>query len=206
MVLLDEKGGRIHATVKGSLNVRKNFCEGDVYFISNCGVGLNNDNFKPTKHDYRLSFNLRTDVKSTVYATIPTNGFSFVDFDVIERESADSSYLVGNVFVSEFIDVIGLLSGIGDVHEHVVSGRKTKMVFLELDDIRGHKLERTLWEQHVDKVQYFLAKNESPQNVAIVQLARIKGFRGHKLESFYENNMWMKCERFWQTNSLLRTS
>ncbi|XP_061349072.1 uncharacterized protein LOC133294434 [Gastrolobium bilobum] len=124
MVLLDEKGGRIHATVKGTLNV---------------------------------------------HATIPANGFSFVDFDVIERESADSPYLV---------DVIGLLSGIGDIREHVVSGRKTKMVVLELDDLRGHKLECTLWEQHVDKVQSLLENNDSPQNVVIVQLARIKGFRG----------------------------
>ncbi|XP_061339347.1 uncharacterized protein LOC133286026 [Gastrolobium bilobum] len=121
------KGGRIHATVKGTLNVRKKICEGDVYFIRNFGGVLNSDNFRPTRHDYRLSFNLRTDVKSTEDATIPANGFSFVDFDVIERESADSPYLV---------DVIGLLSGIGDVREHVVSARKTKMVVLELDDLR----------------------------------------------------------------------
>ncbi|XP_061368914.1 uncharacterized protein LOC133311822 [Gastrolobium bilobum] len=152
MVLLDEKGGRIHATVKGTLNVRKKICEG-----------------MPTRHDYRLSFNLRTDVKSTEDATIPANGFSFVDFDVIERESTDSPYLV---------DVISLLSCIGDVREHVVSGRKTKMVVLELDDLWGHKLECTLWEQHVDKVQSLLENNDSPQNVVIVQLARIKGFRG----------------------------
>ncbi|XP_061337222.1 probable metal-nicotianamine transporter YSL14 [Gastrolobium bilobum] len=33
MVLLDERGGRIHATVKGSLQVRKKICDGEVYFI-----------------------------------------------------------------------------------------------------------------------------------------------------------------------------
>ncbi|XP_061339336.1 replication protein A 70 kDa DNA-binding subunit C-like [Gastrolobium bilobum] len=169
MILLDEKGGRVHATIKGSLNIRNKIHEGEVYFIKNFGVGLNSGSFRPTKHDYRLSFNLRTDVKSTIDSVIPTNGFDFVDFDVIEKESSDSLYLV---------DVIGLVSGIGEVREHIISGRKTKMVVVELDNLRGHKLECTLWEDYVDQVQQILASNQSPPNMMIVQLARIKGFRG----------------------------
>ncbi|XP_061372548.1 uncharacterized protein LOC133315020, partial [Gastrolobium bilobum] len=75
-------------------------------------------------------------------------------------------------------DVIGLISRIGKVCDRVVSGRKTKMVVLELDDLRGHKLECTLWEHYVDEVQSFLADNDDPHNVLIVQLGRIKCFRG----------------------------
>ncbi|XP_061346297.1 uncharacterized protein LOC133291954 [Gastrolobium bilobum] len=52
------------------------------------------------------------------------------------------------------------------------------MVVVELDNLRGQKLECTLWESYVDEVQTFLAKNQSAQNVIILQLARIKGFRG----------------------------
>ncbi|XP_061358479.1 uncharacterized protein LOC133302680 [Gastrolobium bilobum] len=74
--------------------------------------------------------------------------------------------------------VIGLLSGVGEVCEHLVSGRKTKMIVLELDNLRGHKLECTLWEHYVDEVQTFLASNDTPHKVMIVQLGRIKGFRG----------------------------
>ncbi|XP_061353890.1 replication protein A 70 kDa DNA-binding subunit B-like [Gastrolobium bilobum] len=166
MILLDEKGGRVHAAIKGSLNIHNKIHEGEVYFIKFFGVGLNSGSFRPTKHDYRLSFNLRTDVKSTIDSAIPTNGF---DFDVIEKESSDSPYLV---------DVIGLVSGIGEVREHIISGRKTKMVVVELDNLRGHKLECTLWEDYVDQVQQILGSNQSPPNVIIVQLARIKGFRG----------------------------
>ncbi|XP_061348943.1 uncharacterized protein LOC133294304 [Gastrolobium bilobum] len=109
MVLLDEQGGRIHATVKGSLPVRKKIHEGE-----------------PTKHQYRLSFNLRTDVKSIVDSDISASEFDFVDYDIIEKETSDSLYLV---------DVIGLVSGIGEVCDRVVSGRKTKMVELELDNL-----------------------------------------------------------------------
>ncbi|XP_061364451.1 uncharacterized protein LOC133307903 [Gastrolobium bilobum] len=127
MILLDEKGGRVHAAVKGSLHIRKKIHEGEVYFIKFFGVGLNSGSFRPTKHDYRLSFNLRTDVKSTIDSAIPTNGFDFVDFDVIKKESSDSPYLV---------DVIGLVSGIGEVRKHIISGRKTKMVVVELDNLR----------------------------------------------------------------------
>ncbi|XP_061338511.1 uncharacterized protein LOC133285308 [Gastrolobium bilobum] len=74
-------------------------------------------------------------------------------------------------------DVIVLISGIGKVCDRVISGRKTKMVVLELDDLRGHKLECTLWEHYVDEVQSFLADNDDPHNVLIVQLGRIKCFR-----------------------------
>ncbi|XP_061373588.1 uncharacterized protein LOC133315923 [Gastrolobium bilobum] len=152
MVLLDEQGGRIHATVKGSLPVRKKIHEGE-----------------PTKHQYRLSFNLRTDDKSIVDCDLSWSQFDFVDYNIIEKESSDSPYLV---------DVIGLISGIGEVCERVVSGRKTKMVVLELDNLRGHKLECTFWEHYVDEVQSFLANNDTPHNVLIVQLGRIKCFRG----------------------------
>ncbi|XP_061362533.1 pollen receptor-like kinase 5 [Gastrolobium bilobum] len=75
------------------------------------------------------------------------------------------------------IYVIGLISGIGEVCESVVSGRKTKMVLLELDNLRGHKLKCTLWEHYVDEMQSFLANNDTPHNIIIVQLGRIKCFR-----------------------------
>ncbi|XP_061348994.1 replication protein A 70 kDa DNA-binding subunit B-like [Gastrolobium bilobum] len=149
MVLLDERGGRIHATVKGTLQVRKKITDGEVYFIKNFGVGFSSGNFRPTRHEYHLSFNLRTDVRSIVQPNFPANVFDFVDYDVIEKESSDSPYLV---------DVIGLLSGVGEVCEHVVSGRKTKMIV-------GHKLECTLWEHYVDEVQTFLASNDTPHKL-----------------------------------------
>ncbi|XP_061354780.1 uncharacterized protein LOC133299339 [Gastrolobium bilobum] len=95
MILLDEKGGRVHAAIKGSLNIRNKIHEGEFYFIKKFGVGLNSRSFRPTKHGYCLSFNLRTDVKSSIDSAIPTNGLDFVDFDIIEKESSDSPYLVG---------------------------------------------------------------------------------------------------------------
>ncbi|XP_061353924.1 uncharacterized protein LOC133298613 [Gastrolobium bilobum] len=126
MVLLDEQGGRIHATVKGSLPVRKKIHEGDCYFIKKIGVGFNSEVFRPTRHQYRLSFNLRTDLRSIVDSNICASEFDFVNYDIIEKETSDSPYLV---------DVIGLISGIGEVCERVVSCRKTKMVVLELDNL-----------------------------------------------------------------------
>ncbi|XP_061370271.1 uncharacterized protein LOC133312993 [Gastrolobium bilobum] len=157
MVLVEERGGRIHATTKGTLQVQKKIREGDAYFIKKFGVGLNMGNFRPTRHEYCLSFNLRTDMKSIVDATIPERGFDLAEFDVIEKESSDSPYLIGDgigvlcyslsikilyigrkaeTHVICCVDVIGLLSGIGEVREHVISGRNTKMVVVELDNLR----------------------------------------------------------------------
>ncbi|XP_061345972.1 uncharacterized protein LOC133291689 [Gastrolobium bilobum] len=87
-------------------------------------------------------------------------------------------------------DVIGLISGIGKVCDRVVSGRKTKMVVLELDDLRGHKLECTLWEHYVDEDQSFLADNDDPHNVTTcITYGTIKA-----IESKY--NWWYKsCKK-----------
>ncbi|XP_061347837.1 uncharacterized protein LOC133293306 [Gastrolobium bilobum] len=152
MILLDEKGGRIHAAIKGSLHIRKKIHEGEVYFIKIFGVGSNTGSFRPTKHDYRLSFNLRTDVKSTIDSAIPTNGFDFVDFDVIEKEFSDSPYLV---------DVIGLVSGIGEVREHIISGRKTRMVVVELDNLSSINSEDMLDPDIVLSLKEMLDKHNS---------------------------------------------
>ncbi|XP_061373332.1 uncharacterized protein LOC133315678, partial [Gastrolobium bilobum] len=105
----------------------------------------------PTKHDYRLSFNLRADVKSTIDSAIATNGFDFVDFDVIEKESSDSPYLV---------DVIGLVSGIGEVREHIISGRKTKMVVMELDNLSGYTLSQLSSQSSYSFENDFLKETE----------------------------------------------
>ncbi|XP_061372945.1 uncharacterized protein LOC133315355 [Gastrolobium bilobum] len=42
----------------------------------------------------------------------------------------------------------------------------------------GHKLECTFWEHYVDEVQSFLENSDTPHNILIVQLGRIKYFRG----------------------------
>ncbi|XP_061359069.1 uncharacterized protein LOC133303207, partial [Gastrolobium bilobum] len=111
MILADEHGSTIHATVRGTLQVRKKIIEGEAYFIRNFGVGLNGEGFKATRHVYKISFNLRTDVKAIVDATIPVNY------------------------------VIGLLTGTSEVEEHDVFGRKAKKIMLELDNRREHYVD-----------------------------------------------------------------
>ncbi|XP_061358563.1 uncharacterized protein LOC133302759 [Gastrolobium bilobum] len=77
-----------------------------MYFLRNFGVGLNGKGFKATRHVYRISFSLRTNVKAIADATIPVNY------------------------------VIGLLTGTSEVEEHDVFGRKAKKIMLELDNLR----------------------------------------------------------------------
>ena len=70
----------IHASARGSLRIRDQLHEGMAYFIKNFGVGLNDDQFRPTRHEYRLTFNLRTVVTQVLESNIPRYGFSFVEF------------------------------------------------------------------------------------------------------------------------------
>ncbi|XP_061352365.1 replication protein A 70 kDa DNA-binding subunit B-like [Gastrolobium bilobum] len=169
MVLIDDHGGKIQATVRGSLRIRDQLAEGGMYVIRNFGVGLNNDKFKPTQHEYRLTFNLRTVVTPIVDAILPINGFSFMEFEDIESYPNDTACLV---------DVIGFLCGIGDSKEHMVSGKRTKMIAIELDNLRGGRLNCSLWESYAEELIKYNSENSNKQTIIIVQFARMKKFMG----------------------------
>ncbi|KAK2652197.1 hypothetical protein Ddye_012053 [Dipteronia dyeriana] len=100
LVLLDENGGKIHASDRGTLWIKDQLVEDVVYEFSNFGVSLNTQIYKPIRHVYKLTFNLRTTLTLVPTSTIPMYGFSFVDFDDIINETKEVAYLVGLVGIS----------------------------------------------------------------------------------------------------------
>ncbi|KAL2892980.1 Replication protein A 70 kDa DNA-binding subunit D [Bienertia sinuspersici] len=58
IVIVDEKGDKIQASVKRSLLLRFGpiLHEGRVYSISKFGVGQSSGNYRPAKHAYKMNF------------------------------------------------------------------------------------------------------------------------------------------------------
>ncbi|RYR05881.1 hypothetical protein Ahy_B06g085704 [Arachis hypogaea] len=134
MVLLDEDGGKIHASVKKAFVSRfvNLLEEGISYQIRYFGVGLNKGYFKTTHHEYVVNLNQRTDVHRLLESSsIPRHGFKFVSFDTLNAPGYDCTYLV---------DVVGYLVGIGNEKTLEKDGKSTKYTVIELEIDDGIEL------------------------------------------------------------------
>ncbi|KAJ1438274.1 hypothetical protein SESBI_03174 [Sesbania bispinosa] len=151
MVLCDERGGKIHTVVRRTLvyKFQSTLIEGAAYSISNFGVGENSGEFKYSMHLYKVNFEYHTRVVLIRDCTIPRFQFSFVSLADVMAPSFDNSYLV---------DVIGVLTGIGTEKES--------------------KIECALFENYLDDLNAFLASGNTTNVVVVVQLAKVKSFKG----------------------------
>ncbi|KAL2907168.1 Replication protein A 70 kDa DNA-binding subunit, partial [Bienertia sinuspersici] len=96
MVLMDEKGSKISATVKKS-HVDKFsplLLENEYRIITNFGVGQNTGSYKTTEHPYKIIFFFSTAVQSCEDLRIPRYGFSFVSYDDIMSNKLDDTILI----------------------------------------------------------------------------------------------------------------
>ncbi|KAL2896630.1 Replication factor A protein 1 [Bienertia sinuspersici] len=102
MVFMDEKNGKIHATVNKTLIKRflSLLTECRLIVITNFGVAQNNSNFRTTQHPYKINFFFSTIVKDYKDdVPIPLYGFNFVTFDDILSNRLDDIYLIGMYYL-----------------------------------------------------------------------------------------------------------
>ncbi|RYR57300.1 hypothetical protein Ahy_A05g023024 isoform B [Arachis hypogaea] len=114
MVCLDED----RVLVSRFVNLLK---EGISYQIRYFGVGLNEDNFKTTHHEYVVNLNQHTDVhRLPESSSIPRYDFNFVmNFDTLNAPEYDYIYLV---------DVVGYLAGIESKKTLEKNNKSTKKI------------------------------------------------------------------------------
>ncbi|KAJ1378510.1 Nucleic acid-binding, OB-fold [Sesbania bispinosa] len=151
MVLCDERGGKIHVVVRRTLvyKFQSTLIEGAAYSISNFGVGENSGEFKYSMYLYKINFEYHTRVVLMRDCTIPRFQYSFVSLADIMAPTFDNSYLV---------DIMGVLTGIGTEKES--------------------KIECALFENYLDDLNAFLACGNTTNVVVVVQLAKVKSFKG----------------------------
>ncbi|XLS52115.1 hypothetical protein HN51_012792 [Arachis hypogaea] len=165
LVLQDEKGDRIHATVcKPGLELFKNrIKEHCVYSMQNFIVKLNNGKVRTTPHKYKLNFYTKTVVAALPIETFAFNPFKFRPFhELDENGPTDGNLLfdyIGEVVRKE--EVRGLITRTGD---------ETKLITLQLEDLEKHKIKCTLFGELVDQVLPHLERDDGEPFIMVVQL------------------------------------
>ncbi|XP_057418864.1 uncharacterized protein LOC130713081 [Lotus japonicus] len=99
MILMDEKGCKIHASVRRTLIYRFQslLSEGRVYQISFFGVGESGRDFRPTSHPFKINFDIHTSVRLVPNKTIDLSPYNFVPISDIMFKDLDTSFLIANV-------------------------------------------------------------------------------------------------------------
>ncbi|XP_057452315.1 uncharacterized protein LOC130744143 [Lotus japonicus] len=116
MILMDDKGCKIHATVRKTLIYRfqSSLTEGKVYQISYFGVGESGRDFRPTDHPFKINFDIQTYVRLLPNKAINITSYSFVPL-------ADIMVRVECAFFGKYVsEVIGYLSSVDATNAVVV--------------------------------------------------------------------------------------
>ncbi|XP_057438897.1 uncharacterized protein LOC130730799 [Lotus japonicus] len=126
MILMDDKGHKIHASVRKTLIYRFQslLSEGRVYQISFFGVGESGRDFRPTSHPWKINFDIHTSVRLVPNKAINLSPYSFVPLSDIISKDLDTSFL---------IDVIGILTGATGEQEFEKDVEKHKRITIQLD-------------------------------------------------------------------------
>ncbi|KAK2409926.1 replication factor A protein [Trifolium repens] len=169
MVLIDEKGDKIQASVRRQLIYLflSKIVEGNIYKMSHFIVFPTDDRYRTTFYPYKLMFTMKTKVRNCPNHTIDRYGFSYTNINQICSFGADYCYL---------IDVIGVVTGITIEREYIHDAKMTRMIILELTDHSG-KVECVLFGEYVRLFQELIAENNGKLPVIVIQFGKVKLFR-----------------------------
>ncbi|RYR20269.1 hypothetical protein Ahy_B03g065369 [Arachis hypogaea] len=163
MILLDEHCGKIQAAIKKPLlnRFRDHIVEGQVYRMAYFTVVSNHA--------------VDEDV-------IPKTCFNMFPFSELLNMTQNYDFLVETLSIFNRlclfgIDVIGLLTSVGEEKEYAKEGKILKMIVLELTS-KDLTVRCALFGDYVNQVNYFLASGYVEQPVVVIQLAKVKFFRG----------------------------
>ncbi|KAF7807996.1 replication protein A 70 kDa DNA-binding subunit C-like [Senna tora] len=174
IVLCDSENCTIGASVPSMyLNKFKGaFVEGGVYFISRFGDGGSRGNFRITTHVFKINFQFGTSVMPTVDdPNIHKFGFDWVTAESIASGNADEKTQV---------DIIGLLTNIGDVIQSSKDDASSKRVTIEIEDRARSRVSATLWGRYCDQIEKFMNKHKEGPVVIALQYCKTKVFNGHR--------------------------
>ncbi|KAK2391764.1 replication factor A protein [Trifolium repens] len=169
MVLVDDKGGKIHATIKKQLiyMFENKIEEGNTYDISGFAVYPQSGSYRSTLHPYKIVFQLKTKVKLSECSSITAYGLTLTNISDVCAHTHDYEFLV---------DVIGYMTGLSAEREYIRDGKVTKMVVAELTDHSG-KCEIALFGKYAEDLTKKVGKLSSGLPIVVVQFAKVKIFR-----------------------------
>ncbi|PWA50288.1 replication protein A 70 kDa DNA-binding subunit B [Artemisia annua] len=172
LIFVDKEGSRIHGSVRSQfLNTfEKLLLEGSAVYLSNFGVAEYQGKTKYTEHRYKINFYRNTVVKQTTNFDGPQNVFHFVEFEKI---------LKNHIPDNGCIDIIGVLTGCGDLELMEINGKPGQKLQCHLQDMSSNEISCTFWGEFAKQINdYVINDNSSNQKIVVVlQYGRYKIWR-----------------------------
>ncbi|GJX76228.1 nucleic acid-binding, OB-fold, replication protein A, OB domain protein [Tanacetum coccineum] len=183
MVLMDEEGCKIHASVKKTLvsEFDSKLEQGQCYYLSDFGVTERKAKHHVVAHKYRINFYHITKVDNCDDIGGSLFGFDFRPFESVRSEVQPSTVAY---------DVIGQVVSCGSLDYPLIEGRPVKQLRFELQDTMGVRLSITLWGPYAEQVDEAWG-DRTKLSILIMQFAKHKIYRGKpSLSNLYN------CTRF----------
>ncbi|KAK4591323.1 hypothetical protein RGQ29_021498 [Quercus rubra] len=183
MILVDEEGTLIHASIRKNLaqSYRPQLNEGSIYTITNFLVEENKGNYRPVYNKFKILFNSTTSVSklSGLDHSIPQSQFEFADYGTIASRCYDTTYLT---------DVIGILDYIGAIEEIKTRGRPTKLRNIQLLLEENKSVQITLWGNTTQQIDDDFYKTNKGPFIVIVTSTIAKTFRVAEIKALEWNS------------------
>ncbi|XP_020876048.1 replication factor A protein 1 [Arabidopsis lyrata subsp. lyrata] len=171
MVLVDEKGSRIHATVEEK-NIKKFdsvLKEGDVVTLNPFKLIKYSGDYKSNSLSFKILFYRTTQVKPCDDFPKEVPEKYFVEFGDVSNGSRDTRV---------FVDVIGQIVNVGPIEDIKIRGKSTPKLDVELRDRGNVRLICTLWADFAKQVKVYTEANPAAV-VCVIRCAQVKEWKGN---------------------------
>ncbi|XP_058746876.1 uncharacterized protein LOC131619844 [Vicia villosa] len=171
MVLMDEKGDKIQASVRKALLSRfeNKIREGTVYNFKSFSVAANTGGYRTTKHQFKLNLQNGTVVTEMLWEFwLRLDVKEFMRRIVLPEKCCCACTV---------LDVVGILASVGRERVYEKNRVTTKYKVIELES-NGMKLECTLFGPCVAELNAYLQSGYPGNVVVLAQYFKVKMYNG----------------------------
>ncbi|XP_020876692.1 uncharacterized protein LOC9310715 [Arabidopsis lyrata subsp. lyrata] len=171
LLIVDEKGSRIQASVKGKLldKFQKDLKEGKCCVLMNFELCPNLGKFRSCDHPYKINFIFYTCVKPSEEIPNLEACFNLCPFpEILARRNDDTI----------FIDIIGEIVGMNEVKSITTAEGPTKLLNLQLKDLGDSLIDVALWGKLAEDVYSNIKSQPSGPVVFLGSLMKTLLYQG----------------------------
>ncbi|KAH0693272.1 hypothetical protein KY290_021467 [Solanum tuberosum] len=184
MILQDEKGDRIHASLGKTVikHFREILYELGVFQMNYFVIAPNIMKFKTTTHKHKLNFTVTTNVKEIQDPSFHMDIFNIRTFDKLTIHH--------NVDETKLLDVVGHVASYQPIQQIKQGDNNSYFINIVLED---DKLSTTLWGELADQIQPHLTGSAYEPLIVVCQLMKAHKFReNYSVRScWYQTKIWI---------------
>ncbi|KAF8112795.1 hypothetical protein N665_0061s0004 [Sinapis alba] len=172
LILLDEKGDRMQACIRGKLisKFENDLGERECCILMNFKLSPNLGNYIGTPHPFKIFFTWSTHVKKNC-EEIPNNSLRFncISFDELLSQKHDEKV---------FVDVIAEIVGPCDLREITVRKVPCKILNLQLKNCGDSIINCVFWEKYAEDIRSYVQSFSGGAIVLLCNLMKINIYNG----------------------------